>query len=107
MQNLVRRILGFVTQLVSRPADTTAADEAWWQASVLDIQEEQYHALGDWWSEPQECRCWLCGGVEVVPRYAWSKDHECQECAEVSCDGTDLDCNGCAVCEGLTVKVSL
>lgn len=117
MQTFVRLIVGFVAHTFALRGTHTVvtvdsaaldwdnhriskADANWWEQSKAEV-------IGESWSETLQCRCWLCGEYEAVPAYAWSKDHECQECQEVCCDGSDLDCNGCSVCEGLTVKVSL
>jgi hypothetical protein len=114
MQTFVRLIVGFVTHTLALRGTHTVvtvvdfdwnnhriskADEDWWG-------REKAETIGESWCEPLQCRCWLCGTWETVPRHAWSKDHECQQCQEVCCDGSDLDCDGCSVCQELTVKVS-
>ena len=61
MQTFVRRILGFVTQVLGQKAptttavtvDTTEADEAWWENEV-------YQAKGDWYCEEVPGKCLSC-----------------------------------------------
>lgn len=81
MQNVVRRILGFVTQLVSPAPDTTEADEAWWQAELKDIEKEHYRKLGDWYCEEVPGKCLSCPQPLRLMRWQQSGyGDQCDKC---------------------------
>ena len=116
MQNVVRRILGFVTQLVvpAAPADTTAADEAWWQAELKDIEEEHYRKLGDWWMEEVPGKCLSCPQPLRLMRWQQSGyGDQCDKCLAVSKERHEDFLAACQleaedeIKDAMSVKISL
>ncbi len=93
MQNFVRRILGFVTQLVSAPVDTTEADQAWWEQELAEC-------LGDWWCEEVKTSCICCGTHVIIARWqVCSEGDECNRCIQYEADEDEI-------ADAMSVKIS-
>ena len=106
MQNVVRRILGFVTQLVSpAPADTAIADEAWWQGQIKEIKEQYYQDLGNWWMEEVPGKCISCPQPLRLMRWQTSGyGDQCDRC--ISHEEKRYEADESELKDAMSVKIS-
>jgi hypothetical protein len=100
MQTFVRRILGFVTQVLApAPVDTTASDQAWWEQEVAE-------SLGDWYMEEVSTSCVSCGTVVRISRWqVCSEGDECNSCIQL--DATRYEADEDEINAAFGVKISL
>jgi len=94
MQNFVRRMLGFVTQVLapSAPADTAIADEAWWQGQIKGLADKHYRKLGDWWMEEVSTSCICCKKPVTIARWQTSNEgDECNDCIQMDANRYEAD----------------
>ena len=98
MQNFVRRMLGFVTQVLATPVDTTAADEAWWQDTIAEVK-------GDWWMEEVSTSCICCAKVVTIARWQTTNEgDQCDKCIQL--DATPYEADEDEIADALSVKIS-
>ena len=106
MQTFVRRMLGFVTQVLAPSApNTTIADEAWWQGQIKEIGDEQYQKLGDWYMEEVSTSCVSCGTKVVIARWqVCDLGDECNDCIQMDANRYEADED--EIADALSVKIS-
>jgi len=97
MQNFVRRMLGFVTQVLVRFVDTTIADEAWWQDTIAEIK-------GDWWCEEVETSCVCCKKPVTIAR--WQTTNEGDQCNDCIQDAVSYEADEDEINAAFGVKIS-
>lgn len=114
MQTFVRRVLGFVTQVLFPAPDTTAADEAWWKQQLLDIEEEYFVDLGNWWLEEVPGTCLSCPQPLRLMRWQTSgAGDECDKCIAIAKERHQDFLDACQleaeteIKDAMSVKISL
>ena len=114
MHTFVRRVLGFVTQVLFPAPDTTAADEAWWKGQLKELEEEHYHALGAWWMEEVPGTCLSCPQPLRLMRWQTSGyGDQCDACIRLAKERHEDFLAACQleaeaeIQDAMSVKISL